>query len=310
MIAVLSLPLPEGGPLADRSSSSDSASSSGAGTDTRPPGLGEQFGRTRSALIGLIAAHFKLLSAELAEIMDIVKRAAALGGAALGLVFLAGMLAFVGTILWLDEWAFGSIGWGVLHGSLLLIAVAVTLVLLIFPKSAPRVGLGAFVAFVVAGAVFLILWLQLSSRAWSWVGSNFFGGLTWFDGHAVSAADKPIAAAVIVFWVLFGAIGLLVGLFLGRGFGRIVAAIAVAIVAGFIGGLLGAFFGVPMSWGISLAVALAVFLPLHAALAAFFVIRKVDFDELKNRMMPTQTIATTKETIEWVREQMPLGRKS
>jgi len=27
-------------------------------------------------------------------------------------------------------------------------------------------------------------------------------------------------------------------------------------------------------------------------------------------LLPNQTIETTKETIEWVREQMPLGRKS
>ena len=56
--------------------------------------------------------------------------------------------------------------------------------------------------------------------------------------------------------------------------------------------------------------ALAVFLILYPALAGFFVIRSTDFGELKKRFMPNQTIETTKETIEWVREQMPLGRKS
>ena len=33
-------------------------------------------------------------------------------------------------------------------------------------------------------------------------------------------------------------------------------------------------------------------------------------DSLKARFTPSQTIETTKETIEWVREQTPLGRKS
>jgi hypothetical protein len=38
--------------------------------------------------------------------------------------------------------------------------------------------------------------------------------------------------------------------------------------------------------------------------------RGVDTDALKARFIPTATIETTKETIEWVREQTPLGRKS
>ncbi|MGD0862543.1 MAG: hypothetical protein ABSA21_07250 [Candidatus Limnocylindrales bacterium] len=297
--------------MANRPSSSDSPPSPGESADSRPLGLGAQFARTRTALSGLISAHVKLLFAELAEIMGELKRAVALGGIALGLLFLAGMVACIGSILWLDEWVFGSIGWGALHGSLLLIAVAVTLVLLIVPNSALRIGLGFFVALVAAVAVFLIFWLQLTSRAWGWVGSSFFGGLTWFDGHAVSAADRPIAVAVIVLAVLFGVLGAIAGLIVGSGFlKRVAAAVGIAIAGAAVGGLLGALLGVPMSWGIAIAVALAVFLPLHTVLAAFFVLRKVNFKELKNRFIPNQTIATTKETIEWVRAQMPLGRKS
>ena len=36
----------------------------------------------------------------------------------------------------------------------------------------------------------------------------------------------------------------------------------------------------------------------------------IDKEKLRARFVPDQTIETTKETIEWVREQMPLGRKS
>lgn len=36
----------------------------------------------------------------------------------------------------------------------------------------------------------------------------------------------------------------------------------------------------------------------------------IDTDALKARFYPSQTIETTKETIEWVRERTPLGRKS
>jgi hypothetical protein len=295
--------------LAERPSPSDPPSSAaGAGSD--PPGLGAQFGRTRSAFLGLVSAHVKLFSAELSEIMDVVKRAAALGGAAAALLFLAGLLTFVGTILWLDEWIFGSIGWGVAHGSTLLIAIAVTLALLIVPNAAPRIGLGFFVATLAAVAFGLILWLQLTSRAWGWVGDNFFANLAWFDGHLVSAADRPIAIGVIVLAVVFAVVAAVAGLFFGSGFGRIGMAVGFAIGGAVVGGLIGALLGVPISWGISIAVGLTLFLILYPILAAFFVIRAADWEALKSKLTPSQTIETTKETIEWVREQMPLGRKS
>ena len=298
--------------MADRPSSSDANPSTEKTADQRPPGLGAQFGRTRSALLGLIAAHFKLLSVELSEIMSELKRAAALGGAAFALLFLAGMLAIVGSILWLDEWVFGSIGWGALHGTAALIAVAVSLVMLIIPHAAPRLGLAFFVSLVVAVVVFAILWLQLTSRAFGWVGDSFFASLTWpFDGHVVAVADRPLAAGVIVLATVFGVLGAIVGFVVGSSpLNRIAAAIGVAILGVVVGGLLGGLFGVPMSWGISIAVALAVFLPVYAVLAAILVLKNADFEELKNHLLPNQTIETTKETIEWVREQMPLGRKS
>jgi hypothetical protein len=312
MIALLSSPLPEGGPLADRPSSSDPSPSSGKDADSRPPSLGAQFGRTRTALLGLVSAHFKLLSAELSEIIDRAKVALALVGIALVLVFLAGMLVCVGSILWLDEWVFGSIGWGVIHGGLLLIAIAVTLVLFVVPRAAPQIGLAFAVALVAAVALFVVLWLQWSSRAWGWVGDNFFGSLAWpFDGHAVSAADRPIAAGVIVLAAGFGFVGVIAGLAVGSGvLRRLGTAIGLGAAAAILGGLLGALLGVPMSWGIAIAVAFVWFLILYLALAAFFVLSQADFTELKNRFIPNKTIETTKETIEWVRQQMPLGRKS
>ena len=47
--------------------------------------------------------------------------------------------------------------------------------------------------------------------------------------------------------------------------------------------------------------------PLWAAALVFR--HGLDFGKLKARFLPTETIETTKETIEWVREQLPLGRK-
>ena len=305
--------------MAEPSSSAESNSSgqpaSGAASG-EPLGFGAQFGRTRDAVLGLVQSHFRLLSTELSEIMDEVKKALALGAAAIGLILMASLLVFVGTILWLDEWVFGSIGWGVVHGGFGLIGIAVVLGLAIIPRSGPRIGLGLFVALLVAAAVFLILWLRLTSQAFGWIGDGNLFGLfsnmtSPFDGKATDAADRPVVAAAVVLGVLFGVLGAIGGLFLGSGIVRRVgAAIALAVVAGAAGALLGALLGVPMSWGCALAVALAAFFVLFPILAAVFVLPNADWDEMKKRLTPTQTIETTKETIEWVREQMPLGRKS
>jgi F0F1-type ATP synthase assembly protein I len=64
------------------------------------------------------------------------------------------------------------------------------------------------------------------------------------------------------------------------------------------------------TWGVSIALSLTLFLIVVPVLGAFLVLRHADMEALKDRFIPKQTIETTKETVEWVREQMPLGRKS
>jgi hypothetical protein len=296
--------------LADRPSAPEPSSPQGP-PDRAAPSLGEQLGRTREALVGLASAHLKLLSAELSEIMGQVKRTLALAGAALGLLVLAGLLLVIGTVLWLDEWAFGSIGWGALHGTTLMLALAVVLALVIVPNSGPRLALASFVSLVVGVVVGAVFWLQLTNRAWIWVGDTFFAGLAWPGGGSIAVADRPVVVAVALLTVVAAVIGLLVGFGVGRGpVGRLGSAIVGAIAAALVGGLLGGLLGVPMSWGCAVAVGLAAFLIVLPILALVLVLPEADWDELKNRLMPNQTIDTTKETIEWVREQMPLGRKS
>ena len=294
--------------MTNRPSSTDPASG-GADPDEKPatgsaPGLGEQFGRTRSAVLGMVRAHVRLAQAEFAEIADELKRAAMLGGIALALLFVAGMLVSIGLILWLDEW-------GPVHGTLFLIAVAATLALLILPASAGRIGLSAFVGAIAGVVVAVILGLNLTNQGWGWVADHYFSGLTWpLDGHPMAVVDRPIATAVIVLSEVFGVVAFVVGLFLGRGIlRRIGSAIGAGIVAALVGAILGAITGVPISWNIAIAIGLAVFLLVWPALAAVLVLTHIDGKELKQRFVPQQTIETTKETIEWVREQLPLVRK-
>jgi len=268
--------------LADRSSSNDS--SCGAA-----PGLGEQFGRTRSALLGLIRSHIDLARAEFSEIGDQIKRAAALGGMALLLLFLAGMLVAIGSLLFLGEWIFGSIGWGLLDGVELLIGVAALLILAIIDLGWRR----GSSAFVVAFGVGLVL-TGLLAVDWN--------GFSQRNPGAPAAIVLSVAAGVVV----VGALGVVLAASFGR-WPAVAALIAGAIVGALLGWL--ASFGPGLR--VAAAIGVAALLLFWPIVAAVFVFRHgIDTAKLKDRFVPDQTIETTKETIEWLREQMPHARKS
>ena len=89
--------------------------------------------------------------------------------------------------------------------------------------------------------------------------------------------------------------------------GRSAAAIGLAIL----GLLVGAIVAIDFSLAVAIALGLAVALALWPALVGIDTYRRgLDIDGLKKRFYPRLTIETTKETIEWVRKQRPLGPKS
>ena len=84
-----------------------------------------QLKATRAAAIRVVRAHVDLAKAEANEIKGEALRALALGGlAAASAIFLV-FLLLIGLMLFIGEWLFGSLGWGVLLGAELLIAAAV-----------------------------------------------------------------------------------------------------------------------------------------------------------------------------------------
>ena len=74
--------------------------------------------------MGLVRAHVELAKAEAEEIKGEVVRAAGFGAAALAALLLLAVFLPIVTMLFLGEWLFGSIGWGVLLGSEMLLSVA------------------------------------------------------------------------------------------------------------------------------------------------------------------------------------------
>ena len=282
--------------MADRSSSSDASNSerkgsAGGSADTagRAPGLGEQFGRTRAAFLGLVRAHIDLARAEFGEIGGQIKRAAALGGAALMLFFLAGILIAVGLLLFLGELIFGSIGWGLLDGGELLLGSAALLAFAIIDLSPRRAAL----AFLVALGVGLVV-TGILAVDWNWVSHHGSG----MPGALILASAAGAA--------LVGLVGLVLGSAFGRG-----PASAGFVAGAVIGILLGLLAAAGPGLRVASAMGVATLLLLWPIIAAVLVFRHgIDTAKLRRRFVPEQTIETTKETIKWVREQMPLGRKS
>lgn len=85
--------------------------------------MGEAFGGARAAFRQLIDAHIALLRAELSRAGRELAIIVALVLAAVVLAALLGTLLYVGTFLFLGEWLFGSMGWGLIHGTLVTLAL-------------------------------------------------------------------------------------------------------------------------------------------------------------------------------------------
>ena len=96
--------------------------------------------RHRKSAFRLAQAHVDLAKAEFSAIGGQIARAPALGGIAFAVVLLAGILLVVGTSLFIAEWLFGSMGWGIVHGVLVLAGVATACRLAIVGMSGGRIG--------------------------------------------------------------------------------------------------------------------------------------------------------------------------
>lgn len=264
---------------------------------TEPPGLAAQLKATLAAAAGLVRAHVALGRAEAEAIKGEVLFAAAFAALAVGALLLLGVFLPIVTMLFLGEWLFGSIGWGVLLGAELLLVVAATAVVVGLRLEGPVPAAAAaavtgVVAFVVFGASWpFMVWERL--------------------GEAVSLGVDPVNRPVVVAVVVVGVLGALVGLAAGAralgGSGAIAGLVAGLIVGGFAGAFLAYDFGWRVGAALGVATAYAVYLLVLGARVAS---GGIDAEKIKLRFWPQQTIDTTKETIEWAKARNPLGPKS
>jgi hypothetical protein len=235
----------------------------------------------------VVRAHLDLARAEADEIKGEVARAAGLGGGAIALLVLLALLLPIGLIMFMGEWIFGSMGWGVLLGSELLIALAVALVLAALRVSHLWVDL--LLAVVIAVIVSVVLGPNLSNELWRRIGdAASLGEPAW----------RPLATGIIV----VGVVGALLGLLRGAISGGVGGAVAGLVAGLIVGVLLGALLSITYGWRAGVAVGVAVGFVAWPVLMGMRVARQgIDGDALKARFMPQTTIDTTKETIEWVK---------
>ncbi|MDF2733863.1 MAG: hypothetical protein K0S97_486 [Chloroflexota bacterium] len=244
-------------------------------------------------------AHLELAKAEAQAIQGEIARVAVFAAVAITVVLLALILAFVGASLFIGEWLLGSIGWGVLHGVLLLIAIAMVCVLSAVGMSRRRIG-GAFVfAVLVAVIVGVILGLALPNQAYTRIGDAALPG--------VEPGVRPLVVGVAI-WAVLGLIG---GLFASLGAkgadGRILAIVGGLLFGVVIGAISAVTTGPQVGAGIGIAVGYLTWIGLMALDIAR---TGVDTEAVKARFTPTQTIETGKETLAWLQSKMPPGTGS
>lgn len=257
--------------------------------EERTPGLGAQFGRTRAAFVALFQSHVDLLKAEISEIASQLKLITAQAGCALVILLMAGTLLYVGGFLFLGEWLFGSIGWGLAHGVFFGLALIVVLVFAILGARART----AFFSFLLALLVIIGLALLCGSNVAYNAASSMAAGLS-------SPLNSPALIALLAGAVI-GAI--LFSPELARIAGR----------GGFIGGLvLGAILGMPVGWLIGgapwswrPAIALAITIGLIAWPIVHAVIAWPGLDPggRFKKLYPQASIDAATETKAWLEEQ-------
>jgi hypothetical protein len=266
----------------------------------KKPGLREEFRATIAAGIRIGRAHLALARAELDSILDEGKRFGSLAGVAAALVVFALILFSVGFTLFLGEWLFGSIGWGVLLGTEAAIGGAVLLIAaaLYVPSD---VLAGRFIlSFGLGVLVAVVLGLDLFHKAFSAIGDSLL--------PTVDPANRPLVVGVLIGAVAGAIVGLVLSLVRWRGFKALLSLVIGLAVLGLV---IGALLAIDYGLAVTIAFGLAVWLALWPAMVGRDIqLTGINVEGLKNRFYPRLTVETTKETIEWIQQQRPLGPKS
>jgi hypothetical protein len=241
-------------------------------------------------------AHIDLAKAEASAIASEVGRVAAFIGGAIALVLLAGLLAVIGGSLFIGEWILGSIGWGVLHGVESFIAIAIALVLAAVGVSGRRLGGALVVGILVGVLVAIVFGLSIPNQAYTAI------------GDAAVTTIEPGVRPLVVGAVIWGVVGVLIGIGLAVKATTIAARFWSIIGATALMTLFGAFTAIHFAPQAGVGIGIAAGYATWIVLMLIDISRTgVDVEALQARFTPTQTIETSKETLEWLQKRMPPG---
>jgi hypothetical protein len=272
------------------------------GTPKAPaPGLREAIGNARGAALGLARAHLDLLKAELGEILKQVAIIVALAAIALVLAVLAGILVWVGSWLFLGEWLFGSLGWGIVHGVLFTICLVIPIGL--------DLGGGEVRAWVRALLVSLIIGIVVGVLLSTNALHNAADWLVQQDQASFNVQREWLIWLVPA--VLVGLVfGLIATILLRRtGFGAMVAGLIFGFILGF--AIAGFYAAVPFNTQVAAAFAVTAWLMSWIALSAWFAVRAgIDPQRRYERLMPRETMAQFEATKSYVEQQWQRQRKN
>jgi hypothetical protein len=257
----------------------------------------EQLGRVRVAARTLIDAHLALLKAEMAEIGGQLKQIAAFVGGIVVLALYAVSLIVIGGTLFLGEWLFGSIGWGVLHGTLLAAGVIVALALLIIEAPRPLItrplGWGAAVGIITT----LVLGLNVPHNLSVWAADLVIANVV----PTLDPQYAPAVVAMVIFALVFAIVGLVVGARSEGGLG----AVSGLVVGALFGSLFGILFGgLVFGWQPAAAIGVTVGLITWVALMGWRASKaKLDPQARFEKLWPRETYETALETKTWLEQE-------
>jgi hypothetical protein len=271
----------------------------------RQPGLREQIDRTIAAARALFKAHQALLQAELAEIGGEIARIAAMVGGLIALVLFTGLLLTIGGALFLGEWLFGSIGWGIALGTLLCAGVAVTLALAVVAAPRRVMSGGFLIGLGVAVVAAAILAADLPRRIAQSLADGLGSGPGGLDPHWA-----PTIVGLVVVGVVLGVLGFALFARTGGMSAGIAGAVVGLVLGALVGGLLG---GLTFSRHGGVAVGIAVGL-LAWPIASAALLRGARFDPTARfrGLWPKESYDAAMATKTWLQqrwEERP-GRRS
>lgn len=185
----------------------------------------------------MLDAHITLLRAELQIAGQELGIIVGLAVGALALAAIISILLYVGSFLFLGEWLFGSMGWGIIHGTLLPAAIIGFIGINLAGGDVRAYGWGALVGLIVGVALSALLLTNVGNEAAEW-GSRLLRENIGEDALPFGEQWVATLVGLAVGAIIAAIVALLIGWRAKWQYGSPVAlTVAGLIIGGFVGAI-------------------------------------------------------------------------